>query len=118
MALSLATKTRMLRSVFDGGAFLVGLLAGDDEIGPVGYERQPVRFEVTYDKATSIDEARWGAFPADVVESVSGFVVYDTKGVEVARESLQGVSFGQGDRRPSLARPSFDAGDLSVTLEG
>ena len=117
MPLSLDTKTRMLSAVFDGSGFLVGLLAGDTEIGPVGYERQPVRFEVARDAAISLDEARFNAFPVDVVESVSGFVIYDGSGDEVAREKLQGVGFASGARRPGLARPSFDAGDLSITIE-
>ncbi len=99
MGLSAFARTRALRIIFDGD-LMVGLTRSGMEITDGGYARQSIRFEPAAEATVvSVADARFGPWQ-ESVSPVTGWVVFDSAGRELAsgdlaeREGVAGIRRG------------------------
>ncbi len=87
MGLSAFARTRALRIIFDGDLML-GLARSGMEIEDGGYARQPIRFDPAAEATVaSVIDARFGPWQ-ETVSPVTGWIVFDTGGRELASGEL------------------------------
>jgi hypothetical protein len=87
MGLSAFARTRALRIIFDGD-LMIGLTRSGAEIEDGGYARQRIRFEsATEATVASVADARFGPW-RESVSTVTGWVVFDGAGRELASGEL------------------------------